>query len=74
MTILYFFICSWVLTTILLFILTRHPEENEKWSTFILEIITCSTLLTIAEIVIVFIVFMAIVIFLGVLALFCVIG
>lgn len=74
MTILYFFICSWVLTTILLFILTRHPEENEKWSTFILEIITCSTLLTIAEVVIMFTAFMAVVIFLGVLALFCAIG
>lgn len=73
MKLLYFFVCSWVLITILLFILTRHPEENEKWSTFILEIITCSTLLTIAEVVIVFIVFMAIMIFLGVLALFCVI-
>ena len=69
MSLLYFLICSWVLITILLFILTRHPEENEKWSTFILEIITCSTLLTIAEVVI-----MAIVIFLWVLALFCVIG
>jgi hypothetical protein len=67
MALLYFFICSWVLITILLFILTRHPEENEKWSTFILEIITLSTLLTIAEVVIVLVI-------LGVLALFGVIG
>ena len=74
MVLLYFFMCSWVLITILLFILTRHPEENEKWSTFILEIITFSTLLTIAEVVIVLIVFMVIAIFLGVLALFRVIG
>lgn len=74
MVLLYFFMCSWVLITILLFILTRHPEENEKWSTFILEIITLSTLLTIAEAVIVLIIFMVIAIFLGVLALFGVIG
>ena len=74
MSLLYFFICSWVLTTILLFILTRHPEENEKWLTFILEIMTFSTLLTIAEVVIVFVIFIIIAIFLGVLALFGVIG
>lgn len=74
MALLYFFICSWVLTTILLFILIRHPEENEKWSTFILEIITFSTLLTIAEVVIVLVIFMVIAIYLGVLALFGVIG
>lgn len=71
MALLYFFMCSWALITILLFILTRHPEENEKWSTFILQIITFSTLLAMAEIVIVFIV---IAIFLGALALFGVIG
>lgn len=74
MALLYFFICSWVLITILLFILTRHPEENEKWSTFILEIITFSTLLTIAEVVIVLVIFIVIAIILGVLALFGVIG
>lgn len=74
MALLYFFICSWALITILLFILTRHPEENEKWSTFILEIITFSTLLTIAEVVIVLVIFMVIAIYLGVLALFRVIG
>lgn len=74
MELLYFFIFSWVLITILLFILNRHPEENEKWSTFILEIITFSTLLTISEVVIVLIVCMVIAIFLGLLALFGVIG
>ena len=74
MALLYFFMCSWALITILLFILTRHPEENEKWSTFILQIITFSTLLVMAEIVIVLIVFIVIAIFLGVLALFGVIG
>lgn len=74
MSLLYFFMCSWILITILLFILTKHPEENEKWSAFILEIITFSTLLTIAEVVIVLIVFMIIAIFLGVLALFGAIG
>lgn len=73
MTLLYFIICSWVVITILLSMLTR-PKEYEKWSTFILEIITLSTLLTIAEVVILFIVFMVIAIFLGVLALFGVIG
>lgn len=74
MVLLYLFICSWVLITILLFILADHPEENEKWSIFILEIITFSTLLTIAEVVIVIIVLMVIAIFLGLLALFGVIG
>lgn len=74
MALLYFFMCSWALITILLFILTRHPEENEKWPTFILQIITFSTLLAMAEIVIVLIVFIVIAIFLGALALFGVIG
>lgn len=74
MTLLYFFICSWIFITIVLFILTRRPEENEKWSTFILQIITFSTLLTIAEVVIVFAIFFTIAIFLGMLALFGVIG
>lgn len=74
MALLYFFMCSWALITILLFILTRHPEENEKWLTFILQIITFSTLLAMAEIVIVLIVFIVIAIFLGALALFGVIG
>lgn len=74
MALLYFFMCSWALITILLFILARHPEENEKWSTFILQIITFSTLLAMAEIVIVLIVFIVIAIFLGALALFGVIG
>ena len=73
MTLLYSFICIWVLTTILSFILTR-PEEYEKRSTFILEIITLSVLLTISEAIIVLIIFMVISIFLGVLALFGVIG
>lgn len=73
MSLLYFFICIWVLTTILSFILTR-PEEYEKRSTFILEIITLSVLLTISEAIIVLIIFMVISIFLGVLALFGVIG
>ena len=73
MTLLYSFICIWVLTTILSFILTR-PEEYEKRSTFILEIIICSVLLTISEAIIVLIIFMVISIFLGVLALFGVIG
>ena len=73
MTLLHSFICIWVLTTILSFILTR-PEEYEKRSTFILEIITLSVLLTISEAIIVLIIFMVISIFLGVLALFGVIG
>ena len=73
MSLLYSFICIWVLTTILSFILTR-PEEYEKRSTFILEIITLSVLLTISEAIIVLIIFMVISIFLGVLALFGVIG
>ena len=73
MTLLYSFICIWVLTTILSFILTR-PEEYEKRSTFILEIITLSVLLTISEAIIILIIFMVISIFLGVLALFGVIG
>lgn len=73
MSLLYCFICIWVLTTILSFILTR-PEEYEKRSTFILEIITLSVLLTIAEAIIVLIIFMVISIFLGILALFGVIG
>ena len=73
MTLLYSFICIWVLTTILSFILTR-PEEYEKRSTFILEIIILSVLLTISEAIIVLIIFMVISIFLGVLALFGVIG
>ena len=73
MTLLYSFICIWVLTTILSFILTR-PEEYEKRSTFILEIITLSVLLTISEAIILLIIFMVISIFLGVLALFGVIG
>ena len=73
MSLLYSFICIWVLTTILSFILTR-PEEYEKRSTFILEIITLSVLLTIFEAVIVIIIFMVISIFLEVLALFGVIG
>lgn len=73
MSLLYFFICSLVLTTILSFILTR-PEEYEKRSTFILEIITLSVLLTIAEAIIVLIIFMVISIFLGVLVSFGVIG
>ena len=73
MELLYFFVCIWVLTTILSFILTR-PEEYEKRSTFILEIITLSVLLTISEAIIVLIIFMVISIFLGVLALFGVIG
>lgn len=46
----------------------------KKWSTFILQIITFSTLLAMAEIVIVLIVFIVIAIFLGALALFGVIG
>lgn len=74
MSLLYSFICSLVLTTILSFILTGYPEENGKWSTFILKIITLSTLLTIAEVVIVFLIFIIIAIFLGALALFGVIG
>ena len=73
MSLLYSFICIWVLTTILSFILTR-PEEYEKRSTFILEIITLSVLLTIFEAIIVIIIFMVISIFLEVLALFGVIG
>ena len=73
MTLFYSFICIWVLTTILSFILTR-PEEYEKRSTFILEIITLSVLLTISEAIILLIIFMVISIFLGVLALFGVIG
>ena len=73
MTLLHSFICICVLTTILSFILTR-PEEYEKRSTFILEIITLSVLLTISEAIIVLIIFMVISIFLGVLALFGVIG
>lgn len=73
MELLYLFICIWALTTILSFILTR-PEEYEKRSTFILEIITLSVLLTISEAIIVLIIFMVISIFLGVLALFGVIG
>lgn len=73
MSLLYFFICIWVLTTILSFILTR-PEEYEKRSTFILDIIILSLLLTISEAIIVLIIFMVISIFLGVLALFGVIG
>lgn len=72
MVLLYFFIGSWVLITIILFIYNRGPLlKNEKRSTFILEIITLSTLLTIAEVVIVFIV---IAIGLGIFSLFGVIG
>lgn len=75
MVLLYFFIGSWVLITIILFIYNRGPLlKNEKRSTFILEIITLSTLLTIAEVAIVFIVFIVIAIGLGIFALFGVIG
>lgn len=66
-----FFICVWVFISVCLFIRNGHPEENEKWSTFIFEIILISGILAIAGIVIMF---MVIATLLGVLALFGVIG
>lgn len=75
MELLIFFICSWVCVSVLLFILLLicggHPEENETWIAFIFSIILFSGIVTIAGVLILYIGTM---IFLGVLALFGVIG
>ena len=66
-----FFICVWIFITICLFIWNGRPGENEKWSTFMFEIILISGILAIAGMVILFWIAITLIV---ILALFGVIG